>query len=54
MYVRLGSPYLVAMLVGAARMYWNLSHFDGWMIIIILDGWMIFINWMNDFYHLDE
>ena len=31
MYVRLGSPYLVAMLVGAARMYWNLFHLDGWM-----------------------
>ena len=28
MYVRLGSPYLVAMLVGAARMYWNLVHLD--------------------------
>ena len=43
MYVRLGSPYLVAMLVGAARMYWNLLHYDGWMIFIILDRWMIFV-----------
>ena len=44
MYVRLGSPYLVAMLVGAARMYWNLAHFDGWMIVIVLDRLMIYAS----------